>query len=245
MTNKIPTDQANRFEDENPDEFEADETSTPEPQTPAPATRGRRAAPPPAQHDPAPVPSYLRDLAAMPGVDPEAFENVPTGTAWVKIESANGAARSMPLAHLAPDALDTLAELGFEGHTTFEIRETQAGRVLRYFACRLDLLEPDPATTDPAAPGAAGNPQLIEVLTRQQMQLNALQAKLDGVGADPLAGLEKAFAMFDRFSRMLARAMPAPAPAANPLIDIAAQVLPLLTRQEAPPADEPPQEPQP
>jgi hypothetical protein len=183
----------------------------------------------------------------MPGVDPDALDNVPAGTAWVKIESANGAARSMPLAHLAPDALDTLAEFGFEGHTTFEIREHQAGRVLRYFACRLDDLEPLPeAQADPAGAGAIpGDSKLIELLTRQQMQINALQQQVQAGAGDPLAGLEKAFGMFDRFSKMLQRAMPpqiaAPAGGLQQIIDVAGQVLPLFQKQQQP---EQPQEPE-
>lgn len=239
----IPTDHASRFEDENPDEFEAEETDQPEPQTPAP--RSRRAPPPPTIQA-APIPAYLRELAAMPGVDPDAFENVPTGTAWIKIESANGAARAMPLAHLAPEALDTLAELGFEGHTTFEVREGQAGRVLRYFACRLDQLEPEPS--DPAAAGAAGvamDSQLAQLLTRQQMQIQALEQKLAAGTADPLAGLEKAFAMFDRFSKMLQRALPAaPAPqnGIGQILDVVAQVAPMFQKQADNP-EAPPEEP--
>lgn len=250
---QVPADHAHRFEDEGPDDDELGEIAEPNATETGyvapPPTRGRQSRQTPRQAEPAPVPAYLRDLIASPGVDPDALDNVPTGTAWVKIESANGAARSMPLAHLAPDALDTLAELGFEGHTTFEIRETQAGRVLRYFACRLEDLEPlPPENTDQAGAGAiAGDQKLIDLLTRQQMQINALQQQVQAGAGDPLAGLEKAFSMFDRFSKMLQRAMPpqiaAPAGGLQQILDVAGQVMPLFQKQQAQQEPDQPEEP--
>ena len=216
MTEQI-TDRINRDYDDDAPDAEAP--------PPAPRPRPRAQA--------GTVPAYLRDLLAMPGVDPGALDGVPVGTAWVKIESANGAARQMPLAFLAPEALDTLADLGFENHTTFEIRGSQSGPVLRYFACQLDELEPE-EQAEASADLGAGDARLIELLTRQQIQINALTAKIEAAGVDPFAGLEKSFALFERFGKIMARVVPPALPAAGNdlarIIDVVGQVAPLFNR---------------
>lgn len=236
-----PTDRIDYDDDDQPEDDDGPDTQ------PQPAPLPRRPRAPAGAGN---VPSYLRDLLAMPGVDPGALDGVPVGTAWVKIESQNGAARQMPLAFLAPDALDTLADLGFENHTTFEIRQTQSGPVLRYFACQLDELEPEES---PEAVAGAGGPdaKLIELITRQQMQINALTAKIEAAGVDPLAGLEKSFALFERFGKIMQRVIPAAPPAGGSdlgrIIDVVGQVAPLFNRgagQQAEAPDLPP-EPEP
>jgi len=182
------------------------------------------------------TPSYLRELLALPGVGPEALAGVPIGTAWIKIESHNGAQKQMPLAFLAPEALDTLADFGFENHTTFEIRATQGGAVVRYFACVLDEIDDDQGDQAEGAAGADG--KLIELMTRQQMQINALQARIEAGAADPLAGVEKSLALFERFGKIMARVIPPAMPAAGGsdlgmIIETVAKVAPIFMKGQA------------
>jgi len=82
------------------------------------------------------LPPSLAVLLTLPGVPAGLFDGVNTDTAWVRVHQT-GCDLTLPLAHLAPDAIETLAELGFTGQVRAELRQAEKGPVVRYFAFRL------------------------------------------------------------------------------------------------------------
>lgn len=227
--------------------------------------------PPPPPPDYAPsaagsgtVPAYLAGLMSLPGAGADTLRGVELATAWVQIESVGGQTQLMPLAFLAPDALETLAEYGFQGHTTFEVRAAKAGRVCCYFAVRLPELEPDgddlaiQQVAAEAGAGAGASPALLGMLARQQAelaetrrQIAQLLAQQQQAQADPMAGLDRAFALMERLAQVAGRlfqAAPAPAPQSDlgAVLDVVGKVAPLLSRGNGDGgAVEPPPEAQP
>jgi hypothetical protein len=204
------------------------------------------------------VPAYLAELLSLPGAGADVLRGVNLSTAWVQIESVGGQTQLMPLAFLAPDALETLAEYGFQGHTTFEVRVSKTGRVCCYFAVRLPELEAEPEDQliqqAAAEAGAGGSPALLGMLARQQAelaetrrQIAQLLAQQQQAQADPMAGLERAFSLMDRLAQVAGRlfqAAPAPAPQSDlgAVLDVVGKVAPLLGRSGgAEPPPEPPE----
>lgn len=164
--------------------------------------------------EPGPLPAYLRQLSELPGVDTEAFDGVKLRRAWVKIEGEDGSTKTMPLAHLAPEALDVLEDLGFEGHTMFELRPSSNGPAVGYFACR--LREPDePDAPEGGQPGI--DPHLLQIVKAQQAQINALAEKLN---RDPMDDLEKMLGAFGRVSKAVQKMIPQAPPAPSGGLDL-------------------------
>lgn len=198
------------------------------------------------------MPPYLASLLALPGIDAETLRTVNPATAWARIESDNGCTTHKPLAFLAPDALETLQSWGFAGHTTFEVRAGQNGTVQAYFACLLPPLpEDDDQGAELATQDAAGvSPGLMALLTRQQMELQALRQQMQAQAtADPMASLNGALDVIAKITRAFAPmmgAMPAPAPAdtVGQILDVVGKVAPLLGRGAGAPEDQAPQEAQ-
>lgn len=204
------------------------------------------------------TPDYLAELLAQPGIGVAALDGVNPATAWVQIESTNGASTLCPLAWLAPDALDVLADKGHAGHTTFEVRKAKAGPTLGYFATMLDELEPDPAdeagaeaATEADAQALGLSPALAQMMAHQRNEIAQLKALLQmqaaQAQADPMAGLEKSLALLDRFAGVVGKMagfLPQPAPQQQSdlgaILDVAGKVMPLLQGgNEAPPAGDP------
>lgn len=159
------------------------------------------------------APPYLKELIALPGIDANVLRGIDTGRAWIKIESRiSGAATNMPLAHLAPDAIDVLGELGFDGLTTFEIRSAQNGNVLRYFACRLPELEEEEGDGAAATTGAGAttgdNSQLVRLIAAQQLQMTALAKKLNELSENPFAAIDRILPVVEKITKLGARLMP-------------------------------------
>lgn len=218
---------------------QADDEAEPPPQVQAAPIRPAPPAPGGAQ-----TPAYLAELLAKPGIGPDVMRGVNPATAWVQINDSGGNSDLMPLAFLAPEALDTLADKGFSGHTTFEVRTGKTGAVLCYFATVLDDLEPEevPPGADPEAQAEAGGalampPQLFGLLNKLTTEIAALkmqqQMQAQQQQADPLAGVEKSLALLERVAGIAGRmfgAVPQQAPQSDlgAVLDVAAKVLPML-----------------
>lgn len=221
----------------------------PPPPVPGPVIRRAQVSPAPQGR---PMPPYLASLLALPGIDAETLRTVNPATAWARIESDNGCTTHKPLAFLAPDALETLQSWGFAGHTTFEVRAGQNGTVQAYFACLLPPLpEDDDQGGELAAQDTAGvSPGLMALLTRQQMELQALRQQMQAQAtADPMASLNGALDVIAKITRAFAPmmgAMPAPQPAdtVGQILDVVGKVAPLLGRGAGTPEDQAPPEAQ-
>lgn len=229
-----------------------DDEPEPPPQVQAAPIRPAPPAPGGAQ-----TPAYLAELLAKPGIGPDVMRGVNPATAWVQINDSGGNSDLMPLAFLAPEALDTLADKGFSGHTTFEVRTGKTGAVLCYFATVLDDLEPEevPPGADPEAQAEAGGalampPQLFGLLNKLTTEIAALkmqqQMQAQQQQADPLAGVEKSLALLERVAGIAGRmfgAVPQQAPQSDlgAIIDVAGKVLPMFNKaaDPEPPLPEP------
>lgn len=119
-----------------------------------------------------PLPVYLAELCSLPGVNRADFEAVDCRLAvielWCKQPRANH--DRLPVAHLAPEALEVLADMRFGGHVRAAVYRTEQDRVpLFHFAIKLPEGEVPPA--------AAGGDELYRVEAELRTELDRLRAE--------------------------------------------------------------------
>jgi hypothetical protein len=151
-----------------------------EPDAPAPgrhASAGAGRVPPP----------HLASLLAARGVPESLLDGVNPDTAWARFVQL-GADNVLPLAHLAPDAIETLEELGYTGQVRGEIRAAKDGPVIRFFAFRLP--ERPVADGDTGQQAAAMLDRRLERLEDAITRLAEAQASAPARGAGGLANLD-------------------------------------------------------
>jgi hypothetical protein len=80
--------------------------------------------------EPRQMPEHLESLCDLPGVNRHEFESIDCRRAWILAISnckhrKRGNVECLPLGHLAPDAVDTMRELGLHGHVRFSVYESE------------------------------------------------------------------------------------------------------------------------
>lgn len=163
----------------------------PEPMQPPPKKAARQ------------IPAYLRLLMSMPGMNPNDLA-VDVSTAWVLVESS-GLITNIPVAFLAPEALETLENKGHSGHTTFQFTKKQGEDLIAYMACMLREIENDPE--DETTWNADVPEQVQSTLIAQEMKISGMETLIKQMLADPLAPLESAFKVMDRVSEFSEKMM--------------------------------------
>lgn len=135
---------------------------------PAPAHRGPAAAnatATPQGREPGalpPLPRYLRGLVDAGAFEEAELEAIPHRAARVKLAAENGRELDLPLAHLAPDAIQTIRRRAGAGHVTGTVswHDEQGRAQASHFAL---WLEPEAPTGPAQAPQAAPDPELAEL----------------------------------------------------------------------------------
>lgn len=149
--------------------------------------------------DSGPPPHYLDKLLALHGIDPGIMHGIDSRKAWLTVQTRDMPAQAMPLGHLAPDALQTLQDLGYERHARFELRPEHNSADVRYFAAVLpDLpdLEDEERDDEPSS-------ALVQIIRSQDERMTRLEAALTKMAegnADPFAQIERALAFVERIT---------------------------------------------
>lgn len=153
------------------------------------------------------TPEYLQSFLALKGVPHDILEGLDVRKAWLQVETRKMPARAMPLGHLAPDALQTFDELGYERHARFEIRPYYNAPDVRYFAAILPDLS-DLEEDDEEEDGRGGGAIVAAMLDAQNKRMDrfeSLMLKMAEGQADPFKQIERALSFAERIHESVAQ----------------------------------------
>jgi hypothetical protein len=148
-------------------------------------------------------PAYLAGLLRLNGVPAGLLDGLDAYSAWVAVQTRDMPRTAMPLAHLAPDALETLGDLGYEGHARFELTPSENSGPVRYFAAVLPGLPDDDGDDDDGRERDREGMILRAMNERLAMLEKALLAFTERAQVDPFEQVAKALRFRDSMIEQL------------------------------------------
>jgi hypothetical protein len=139
-----------------------------------------------------PLPSYLANLCSLPGVNRADFEGIDCRTAVIELwgRGRRGSCHDkLPIAHLAPDALEVLPDLGFSGHVRASVFQHDTDRKAAFNTAF--KLPPKEGEED-EAPAGAGADEAIRVENDLRAEIDELRKQVaEKQPVNPLHGIRE------------------------------------------------------